>query len=127
MKSAKTSSAVFLFVMAVAAGAFLWRCSVRSNAARIELLSAYEAIAIGDDSTNVARLFSSGYPHLKLRMNWQEYAIAQTPLEWGAQNWQMWIHFRTGVVAAVAIRLQDDVNIRPSGAPPDKGALPNNK
>ncbi|MCI0526790.1 MAG: hypothetical protein L0Y56_04960, partial [Nitrospira sp.] len=46
--------------------------------------------------------------------------LVQTPIEFGAKNWVVWIGFSNSVVRSIKIRLNDSENLRPLEAPLDR-------
>lgn len=46
--------------------------------------------------------------------------FVQTPLEWGAENWLLWIEHDAGRIEALRIRISDSKSFKPRDAPPDK-------
>lgn len=48
----------------------------------------------------------------------------ETPIEFGAKNWVLYIEFKDSRVAALRVRTADSKNEHPKSAPPDKVFLP---
>jgi hypothetical protein len=89
--------------------------------AHSELLSFAESVKIGDPVSAAMRQCESKRL-LKCRGPYEDdNLIADTPLEFGATNWIVWIVVREGKVAAVRFRTPDSLKFKPPGSPVDRG------
>lgn len=113
-------SYAFVALIALAALAVIWSGS-KSKGARAELEAAFARVQLGASSSEIRTLIGeSEFRHLKLRQVDSNSFLVQTPLEWGARNWVLWIEVKNDKVTALRIRFHDDKNGRPDEAPPDK-------
>lgn len=120
MSTVRKFSLAFVTLLALAALAVIWSGS-KSKEAREELEAAFARVQLGASSSEIRALIGeSEFRHLKLREVDPSSFLVQTPLEWGARNWVLWIDVKDDKVTALRIRFHDDKNGRPDEAPPDK-------
>ena len=111
---------VFVALLALTAITVIWSGS-KSSEGRKELEAAFVRVQLGASSSEIRTLIGeSEFRHLKLRQVAPNSFLVQTPLEWGAHNWVLWIELKNDKVAALRIRFHDDKSSRPDQAPPDK-------
>ncbi len=120
MSAVQKFSLAFVALLALAALAVIWSGS-KSKEAREELEAAFARVQLGASSSEIRALIGeSEFRHLKLREVDPSNILVQTPLEWGARNWVLWIEVTNEKVTALRIRFHDNKNRRPDLAPPDK-------
>lgn len=116
---------VSLLCMAVAsvlaAGCFACWYVGHSRRSATEITSFYNSLEIGMTRKDVDLVYAAGsFRTLRLRDVSQRIMLVQTPIQWGAANWVMWIEFSDCRLAAVRIRYHDSPAVKPKHAPPDK-------
>lgn len=120
MSAFRKFSLAFVALLALAALAVIWSGN-KSKEAREELKAAFARIQLGASSSEIQALIGeSEFRHLKLRQVDLNSFLVQSPLEFGARNWVLWIEVTNDKVTALRIRFHDDKNVRPDQAPPDK-------
>ena len=114
---------LFLFVCCAAGLAALWYWRHASaRMAEDEIIALSRQIELGMPEQQVHKLAAEGaFRKLALQRISEDLLLVRTPLQWGAVNWVMWVDLHEGRVRGVRVRLQDDEQVRPVGAPPDKG------
>ncbi len=119
----KKTRLLSLFLCCAAGLAALWYWEHASGRmAENEIIALFNQIELGMSQQQLYKLAAEGaYQKLKLQQVSEDLLSVQTPLRWGAVNWVMWVDFHEGRVRGVRIRLQDTKQVRPSGAPADKG------
>lgn len=80
-----------------------------------------QRIPIGASPEKVRDIFDSiGGSRLKLRELDSAHWVVQSPMQFGAANWDLWIYFGGQKVESLKIRLADSKTMHPSSAPTDK-------
>jgi hypothetical protein len=92
--------------------------------ARGELLALAESVKIGDPAL-AARRQCELRSLLKCRSAYEDDIVADTPLEFGATNWVVWLVVKQGQVTAVRFRTADSLKFKPPGSPADRGEAAN--
>lgn len=102
-------------------GAVLYRSLVIGREARSELLNVYGKLRPGLSVSEVDQVFSTNrYSRLKMVNVSPELVLIRSPLEWNANNWLLWMDVTNGQIYQLRIRLEDDAQLKPADAPPDK-------
>jgi hypothetical protein len=95
-----------------------WNASEESTS---EITRLFALIEIGMTTEEVEQAYAESSPKdVTSRQLANGSWLFETPLQWGAMNWVMWVDFSDGTVSAVRMRLLDDDERRPSEAPSDK-------
>ena len=118
----KTISLLCIAVTSLVAGGWLvcWYVG-KSQRGEAEITSFYNSVKLGMTRKDVDLAYAAGgFRTLRLRDISQSILLAQTPIQWGAANWVMWLEFSGGRLAAVRIRYHDSRAVKPKHAPPDK-------
>lgn len=104
------------------AGFHWWTWNVaKANKATSEITGLFALIEIGMTAEDVEQAYAQrSSQDITMRKVTNGFWLFQTPLQWGAVNWVMWVDFSEGAVCAVRMRLLDDESRRPSAAPRDK-------
>ena len=94
---------------------------IQAEEARSEVVEVFNAIRGGASQQEVERTMSS-MEHGQLRLLKVEPSewLVQTPLQFGAGNWQLWIEFEGQEVRALRVRTADSKQVSPEGAPADR-------
>lgn len=121
-----TRSIVGRFVFAVVCVVLLPRCEYfgLSNKSRAELVQFEKQLQLGETKDEVRQRYSAArLSRLKLREsvggNHNEWVV-ETPLQFGAGNWLLWLEFKEGRLSAVRVREEDNTLVKPRDAPPDR-------
>jgi hypothetical protein len=112
-----------VFVLCVGLAGFLWWTwnAAKASRATSEITLLFALIEIGMTTEEVEQAYAGSPPQdVRLQKLNNGSWLFQTPLQWGAVNWVMWVDFSDGAVSAVRMRLLDDAERRPSEAPRDK-------
>lgn len=114
---------VAALVAALFIGAALYRSLVVGREARSELLNVYEQLRPGLSVSAAEQVFSTNrFRRLKVVNVSPELVLIRSPLEWNANNWLLWMDVTNGQIYQLRIRLEDDSQLKPADAPPDKFA-----
>jgi hypothetical protein len=87
--------------------------------AREQLLAFASSVRVGQSVESVVSRCKR-YSRLSCRVEPKGDVFADTPLEFGAGNWIVWLAVRNGTVSAIRFRTPDSTRTRPKGAPPDR-------
>ena len=88
---------------------------------RDEIRTLYHRLEVGMTKNEVRQTFDAGdFPNLRFHQRDERMWSAAAPLEFGAQNWVLYIEFGADRVTAVRVRTEDSDRSRPSEAPEDK-------
>jgi hypothetical protein len=92
---------------------------------RQELISFEKQLHIGQTEQDVKSLFQrNAFEHLTLvegeEKDGTKALLVQTPAEFGAGNWVLWLRFSEGSLVRIAVREEDSETSRPPDAPPDR-------
>jgi hypothetical protein len=113
----------FLVALMITAilGAIIYTSSAKQAEYRNEILALTAELSHHQrDAGEVRRLLSESRFHgLKLQEQSSEEWTVETPIQFGAKNWVLYIELRGSRVIALRIRTADNKNIRPKDAPPD--------
>jgi len=85
----------------------------RNPGARVESQGFYEQLRVGQDLQDVRQLFSRGlYKHLTLRRDEKTQGIwyVDTPYEWGAGNWCVYLYFDDQSLTKFVLGTRDGPN-----------------
>jgi hypothetical protein len=112
-----------IVVCAVAVVVILWPmilAHIQAEEARSQVVAVFDAIRGGATKQEVETEVLSGHSHLNLVKVGPSEWLVQTPLQFGAGNWQLWIEFDGPAVTALRVRTSDSKQIVPEGAPSDR-------
>ena len=94
----------------------------KSQTSHRNLVSCFKQIGLGATEAQVAAILeTNAFTSLTLVNVSNTYLLVSTPLEWGAANWVIKANLESGRIESTGIRLMDDMELRPVGAPSDKG------
>ncbi len=123
MRVNKVIGLLAVSILSIGLGASLWWAwkSAKASKAATEITALFALVEIGMTPEQVEQAYAQRSPHdVNLRKLTTGSWLFQTPLQWGAVNWVMWVDFSDEAVSSVRLRLLDDKERRPSDAPPDK-------
>jgi len=93
----------------------------QGDQARKEVITLFQSLNVGMKASEIQPLIDSQQSRLlRLHEISADLLFVQTPLEWGARNWVLWLELSDGTVSAVRIRVHDSRELKPHGAPPDR-------
>ena len=114
-------------IIVVAAGVILERSPTKKESRR-EITELMHAFALGQSMEDVRTIFKNvAGKHSKLLELSSSQWLVNTPPEFGAVNWYIWIDFASGKITALRVRLADGPEMKPPDAPSDKVAQPSVK
>jgi hypothetical protein len=89
--------------------------------ARYEILTIYHTVLLGMSKDEVLQKYKTGgFLDVKLDEHKINQWILSTPVEFGAQNWILYINFEKERVIRLEIRSHDNSSRKPKDAPDDK-------
>jgi hypothetical protein len=97
--------------------------SKRDHLAGAEMLAVFNCLETGMTKADFRRCYDQQSVRiLRVLSVSEDTSLIMTPLQWGAINWVMWVKFTDEEISSISIRLHDDPEKKPAGAPGDKEA-----
>lgn len=122
MKRTVLGACIALVVLGIGCVVFLY--AERATRSRREVLSMYNHLHGGMTMQDIYRVYREGsYRYLRLRNIDNATLLVQTPVEFAAANWVLWIELSSNKVSGIRIRYHDSRNVKPKRAPEDKPLL----
>jgi hypothetical protein len=119
IKTRLVVSGIWLIVLATVS------TGCRSPEARGELRELFSRLESATTKADVERIYRERkYQTLKLRESREDLWVVETPLEFAAKNWVLYLEFSNSRLIASRIRTADSQDEQPADAPPDRIAPP---
>ena len=94
---------------------------IQAGDARSEVLEVFSTIPGTASKEEIERIVTSGgHSHLRLVKVSPSEWLVETPLQFGAGNWVLWIEFEGQEIRALRVRTADSKEVLPERAPPDR-------
>ncbi len=107
-------------VLTIFLSAIIYTRSSRQGENRAKIVALMSEVSKHPTNQEVRRLLSeSRFQGLTLSQESNELVV-ETPIEFGAKNWVLYMEVSDSRVVALRVRTADSVKEHPVGAPPDK-------
>src|SRR6266481_5484835 len=107
-------------VLTIFLSAIIYTRSSRQGENRAKIVALMSEVSKHPTNQEVRRLLSeSRFQGLTLSQESNELVV-ETPIEFGAKNWVLYMEVNDSRVIALRVRTADSVKEHPVGAPPDK-------
>ena len=107
-------------VLTIFLSAIIYTRSSRQGENRAKIVALMSEVSKHPTNQEVRRLLSeSRFQGLTLSQESNELVV-ETPIEFGAKNWALYMEVSDSRVVALRVRTADSVKEHPVGAPPDK-------
>lgn len=108
-------------VVAISLSTIVYRRSARQDEYHTKVVALMSEISEHRNQEEVRRLLSeSRFQGLTLRQDSSKDWEVETPIEFGATNWVLYMEISDSRVVALRVRTADSAKDHPVGAPPDK-------